>query len=194
MNRKTNMATIILAAGQSKRLGRPKQLIEFRGKKLLQQVIDLVDEIEIGPCFVVLGAFTHEIEKEIDFKKSKIILNDQWEEGMASSIRCGLEAIQNSAVENVLVLLTDQPLINHEILQQLVTSHEVGPGITACSYANQVGVPAIFSEHFFKELMQLKGDRGAKNILTKYSESVQTIPFPWGEMDVDSEEDLRMLE
>ncbi len=186
---------IILAAGASTRLGRPKQLLEYREKPLLQHTIDLAAELRSDSSVVVLGAHAKEIKEKIDPSKLDIIMNDLWEEGMASSIRLGLSHLgrQDSRLEHVLILLSDQPYLTIDVLKELLKLQADTKSIVACEYNNQVGVPAVFSHHFFEDLMRLKGDKGARGIITKNLDFVSTVPFVGGEIDVDTEEDYRGL-
>ena len=98
-------------------------------------------------------------------------------------------------VEHVMFLLSDQPRLGIEVLNSLVRHHNrSGPAITASTYSGQLGVPVIFSDHFFNELRQLEGDNGAKKIVMKHLELVEKVDFPGGEVDVDTEEDYDRLE
>lgn len=196
MNIPENMGAVILAAGSSSRLGHPKQLVNYKGKSLLQNTIDCIDHFEFNPSVVLLGANKDEILTKINSHSSSIFINNDWPEGIASSIRFGLEKSQelNRSMKQILYLLSDQPYVSGTIIQSLIDKHSLGNQmITACTYNNNIGVPAIFDKSLFPELMRLKGDAGAKKIMMRHRKNVQTIPFDGGGFDVDTKDDVEKL-
>lgn len=191
-----DIGAIILAAGSSSRLGEPKQLLKHAGKSLLQKTIDAANNAGTNPVVVVLGANADQISKEVNKSKVYVVTNSEWEEGMASSIRIGLnEVLFNSpSTQAVILLVCDQPYISSELLNDLITSHkQTHKPIVTCSYGEAIGPPALFDRSLFDELMQLKGDVGAKKIIRKHSESVATILFSKGNIDIDTAEDYDAL-
>ncbi len=181
---------IILAAGASSRLGSPKQLALWQGRPLLEHAIDNAVTLLPGHTFVVLGAHAETIQTTIDLTRTVPIFNPAWQEGIASSIRSGIDALPASA-KAALILLCDQPLINRAALQALLTAAQRFPArIIASHYYQSVGVPALFPAGYFPELMNLQGDRGAKAVLLKFIDELMTIPLPQAEFDVDSPRDL----
>jgi len=187
---------IILAAGRSARLGSPKQLLTYQGKNLLQHTIDIASESEIGPIIVVLGSGMEEISAKLDKNFLTIAENPNWERGMASSVVCGLNTLNNlhPDVESAIIMVCDQPFINAKLLRELIKKQEeTGCSIVASNYENIKGTPALFHKVHFHELSMLDGDRGAKFLIKKYAESVQTISFPKGGIDIDTIEDYRNL-
>lgn len=196
MNAATNIGVIILAAGSSSRLGRPKQLVDFKQKSLLQHVIDTVEPFNFTPAVLILGAYADQIREAIDLKNVTVLENINWPEGVASSIRLGVsESIKlNESPESILFLLSDQPFVTTELIEELIQKHKNGiQRITACSYKENVGVPAIFQKAFFPQLLELKGDVGAKKIIARNSEQVESITFKDGSFDVDTLEDINNL-
>lgn len=195
--RKTcNIGVIVLAAGGSSRLGQPKQLLKFRDKPLLQHILNQTQAFVFAVRVLVLGAHASEIKREIDPGNFKVIINDNWKEGIAASVRAGvtysLETVPD--LEHILFLLSDQPFVTNELIKKLAESHQTqGNGITASKYEDAVGVPAIFSKKFFRELRMLEGDRGAKVLMDKYPEKLATVPFSQGSIDLDKPEDYHKL-
>ena len=198
MSSKSSIGLVILAAGASRRLGRPKQLLDYQDTTLLQRVIDLANNIDFPSKLLVLGAYSDKISDKINAQDLEIVINPDWEEGIASSVRVGLSRIKENhpSIKHVLFLLSDQPYLTTNHLEKLVSKHRDDQAcITGSYYANQVGVPVIFSHHYFDELLLLKGDQGAKKIVMKHSESTQSIPFKHGEIDIDTEKDyLRLIQ
>lgn len=193
----TNIGSVILAAGSSSRLGRPKQLLQYQNKTLLQHIIDMVTPFNFTSSVVVLGAHADQIRDATNFKNVTAIDNKDWSEGIASSIRLGMkESIKlNPLLDSILFLLSDQPYVSTELIQELLNKHKNGNrGITACSYKQSVGVPAIFGKQFFPQLMELTGDVGAKKIIMQNSEDVNKVAFRKGYFDIDTTEDYEQLQ
>ncbi len=196
MTAPTNIGVVILAAGSSSRLGHPKQLVEFQNKTLLQHVIDAAVPFKFMPSVLVLGAHADEIRKSTDLNNFTVLHNDNWSEGIASSIRLGVsESITlNNSLNGILFLLSDQPFVTTELVERLIQNHTEGnQPITACVYKENTGVPAIFGRNFFSQLTDLKGDVGAKKIIAQNSDRINPIVFEDGSFDVDTAEDHKRL-
>ena len=192
----TNIGVILLAAGGSSRLGRPKQSLLFDGKTFLQHSIQVATASNAQQIIVVLGAQADSIKKEIEDLNVHIVKNSDWEEGMASSIRCGIKAFAEttSDAEGVILMVCDQPFVTASLLNELINAHKTtGKSIVACSYENTFGPPAFFHRSLFGELLQLKGDIGARGIVRQHTEEVEVIPFPKGIYDVDTETDYEKI-
>jgi molybdenum cofactor cytidylyltransferase len=185
---------IILAAGSSSRLGKPKQNLIYRGQTLLQRAIETANASISQPVMVVLGANADVIEPTIVNCQVNIIYNPDWAEGIASSIRLGITEIQKIEpnIASIILMLSDQPFLDTHILNFLVLSKSK-TGIVACSYNDIVGPPALFDAIYFPELLSLKGNEGAKKLLVEYADTISTIPFPRGSVDIDTVEDYEKL-
>ena len=196
MNAEANIAVVVLAAGGSTRLGRPKQLVEFKGKTLLEHTMDEVDMLGFQTKILVLGAKQEEIQDKIDSKGFKVVLNGDWERGMASSIKIGLEAAlaEEAGLDYVLFLVSDQPFLERTNLIKLVhTQLTKKPKATYSQYGENIGVPAIFGKTAFPLLLQLDGNEGAKKLLQLDDFNFCTETFKNGGFDVDTEEDVQQL-
>jgi molybdenum cofactor cytidylyltransferase len=189
-----NVAAIVLAAGPAKRMGKPKQLFEFRGETLLKRAALSALEAGCRPVVVVTGAHadaSRGILNELDVIEA---VNEQWELGIGSSVRAGVEAVIAAApgADGVVLMLCDQPFVTRKIVAGLISARrESGCAIIASSYAGSYGVPALFSREHFIELIALKGDVGAKHLIQEHLEKVYVVPFPEGKIDIDTPEDLR---
>ena len=187
---------IILAAGNSSRLGRPKQLLPFRRKTFISHVVEEALAADLRPVVVVTGAHHAEIEASLKSEPVGLVYNPHWKTGMASGIVAGLVKVLDGApdLQAVVVAVCDQPYISAELFRSLVSAHAgSGKGIVACTYAETLGTPVLFGEPYFTELAALSGDGGAKQILKRFAGDVATVPFPQGEIDIDTEEDFRRL-
>ncbi|MGH9511126.1 MAG: nucleotidyltransferase family protein [Terriglobales bacterium] len=190
---KRSCAAIILAAGSSTRLGKPKQLIQIEGTSLLKRTAILALDAGCSPVVAVLGADAEQLEPELDGLDVRIARNHGWASGMASSLNCGVKMALSldAAIAKVLILVCDQPKLDSRILINLLEKHErSGAAITASSYAGTRGVPAIFSKEVFPALGALRGDEGARRIIATYQGRVEYVDFPGGADDIDTVEDL----
>ena len=186
---------IILAAGESSRLGYPKQIAKYKEKTLLQLAIDAANDANVDKRVLVLGANRDEIKKTFPGASIPNIPNPHYQKGMSSSIKVGLEyMLKIDKPDQVIIMLCDQPFVDAKILNKLIAAQKKeSKGIIACSYSKTVGVPILFGSTYFKELMALTGDEGAKNIVLAHEDDLATVAFPKGKVDIDTEEDLRDL-
>ena len=188
-DKKSSIAAIILAAGASRRMGQPKQLLPYQGQTLLSHAIQCAIASSCKIVIVILGAHVDKIEPQISQLPIKIVKNSNWNKGISSSIACGVSYIQEQDlnINGVVFLTCDQPLISTVIVDQLIEAHDLSnKPIIASQYENTLGIPALFSNSFFAELTELKADRGAKIIINKYPELVYPINFQLGAIDLDT--------
>ena len=186
---------IILAAGNSSRLGQPKQLLPYKDETLLQHIIAEAAVIKDTVLIVVTGANHELIEKNID-SKVKTAFNHDWELGMSSSINKGLSELlqSNPEIEKCIVAVCDQPFVSHSVFENLITEYDVTrKGIVASSYAETFGTPVLFDKKYFDDLLDLKGQEGAKKVITRFLDDTASIPFEKGNIDIDTEEDYNKL-
>jgi molybdenum cofactor cytidylyltransferase len=196
-----HFAIVVLAAGSSSRLGHPKQLLRYANKSLLNHLLSEAVKTT-QPVVVVLGSNAEAIKPEIIDLPMEVLYNSEWEEGMASSIRCGLSWVlrNDPLLDAVIFMVADQPFVSASLLDELVRAYrhsgnrhagnrEAGKAIVASSYKDTIGVPALFDKAFFPALLGLQGQSGAKKIIGENRDSCITVPFPMGWVDVDTQED-----
>ena len=189
-------AVIILAAGTSSRLGHPKQLLPFQDQSLLKHAIKAALDSGVEPVVVVIRSNEKEIHSHIEDEPISIVLNEDYMQGIASSIKAGLGYILEAHKEcdSVILMVCDQPHVNPALLKNLVTTkQETNKPIVACSYKNTIGVPALFDKKFFPELLSLNGEEGGKKVLLHHENEVAAIAFPKGEIDIDTPADYDAL-
>lgn len=193
----SNIGVIILAAGASKRLGKPKQLLEFEEQTLLARIIENALATRLKTV-VVLGANAEKIKTSIENLPVEIVENKNWQDGMSSSIVAGLNYLLEikKDLSAVIILLCDQPFVDKELILKLIkTQKTTNKKIIAGNYAQTVGVPALFTKDIFDELLKLDRKKGAKLIIKNYAaqNEIATVSIPEAEFDVDTEEDFEQL-
>jgi len=174
------ISAILLAAGESKRMGQPKQLLPFRGSTLLGQIVENLLQSQAAETIVVLGSQAEKIIPQIAREPVRIVVNQEFEQGMSSSIKCGLSHISEAA-DGVMIVLGDQPLIEKETIDLLIERHRQSErGIILPVYNGIRGHPVIFTMKYKDELLRLTGDIGGKQIVERHPSDVL-------EVEVDSE-------
>ena len=174
-------ALILLAAGASTRMGRPKQLLPMYGNRpLLRHVVESALREPMAPTVVVLGANATEVAPCLVGLPITIVVNTAWAEGMGSSLRCGLEALLASTptIQNVIVALADQPdLPTGHFVRLIETQRITAQPIIASEWEGVRGPPVLFTAKHFPALSALRGDTGARALLREYAQQVATVPL-----------------
>ena len=187
---------IILAAGESKRFGQPKQLVQLEGVPLVRRIADHARDAGCSPVIVVVGSEDQPGASEVEGAAglggdTLIIVNEAWRSGIGSSIRAGVQlAATMPEVDGIILMVCDQPAVDHAILKKLIsTRKQSARDIVACAYAGTMGVPTLFTRACFRELLQLPNDQGGKSIILREPERVTTVSFEQGSLDIDTRED-----
>lgn len=186
---------VILAAGASTRLGRPKQLLPWQGKTLLQHAVQTALTIATQPV-VVTGCNADQLAAGLNHTQVHIVFNPDWEQGIASSIRYGLQALldRTPAPDQVIFMVCDQPFVSAELLLDLINERQKSQrSIVASSYAGTLGIPALFDKSMFPQLLDLQGDMGAKKLIQGHPDEVAFVEFPQGNIDIDTELEYEKL-
>ncbi len=186
------IAIIILAAGNSSRLGQPKQLLLFDGKPMLRRLAENA-LLAAENVFIVVGANEKLIVPTLENLPVQIVKNADWPTGMASSVRAGLAAamLQVVDLEAVILSVCDQPMLTAAVFQNLISEKEVSKvGIIASGYGPTSGVPVLFSKKYFPQLLNLTGEMGAKKLVAENPNDLAVAHFPGGEWDIDELRDL----
>lgn len=160
---------------------------------MLQLVLDSCQKLDGADIHLVLGANHEDIQSKIQIQTSKIIFNDNWSEGIGSSIRSATRKLQDT-YDGILFIAGDQPLVRTGHLLQLIEKWKSSRGsICAAQYQGSLGIPAIFPRQYFVELLQLEGDEGAKKLLLRNSDKTQLVELPEAAVDIDTPSDLARL-
>jgi len=187
---------IILAAGNSSRLGRPKQLLEYKESTLLKNTVSEALKVENSFVIVVTGSNHDLIEKELNLPEVTFAFNSDWENGMSSSIAKGIKELLllNPDCEQCILAVCDQPFVTNAVFENLIIqANKTKKGIAASSYSETLGTPVLFHKKYFQELLELKGQEGAKKLIKKHTENVVSVLFEKGNIDIDTEEDYFKL-
>ena len=197
MASKSNYVILILAAGSSTRMGKPKQLLKWKDSNFLNHTINTALKLNVKEVVVVLGANADIISPEVNSKKVSIVVNKEWSKGIGSSISEGIRYFKKTSknCDAVLIMLCDQPLIDSEHYQNLLINFKPGQEqIIATKYKKEeLGVPALFDRTYFDDLEKLQGDFGAKKIIKKYSNNVKLVENITANFDIDTPEQYKNL-
>lgn len=191
-----DVGAVILAAGSSSRMGRPKQTLQFQGKSLIRRVALAALGAGCHPVVVVTGANAELSRRELDQLDVREAFNAGWESGMGTSVRVGIDTLiaMDHDVAAAVLLLCDQPHVTSDVISSLISAHHTsGSAVIASAYGGSFGVPALFSRTLFAELTQLAGASGAKEIIKRHASAAHFLPFPEGEVDLDTPDDFACL-
>jgi molybdenum cofactor cytidylyltransferase len=184
---------IVLAAGASTRFGSVKQLVRVAGRPLMHTVVARAVDVAGSAVIVVLGSRAADLAPLLTHSPATIVINRDWREGMASSIRAGVARLPSSC-NAVLLILADQAAVTAEDLKRLASAWRRQPqSIVAARYALTTGVPAIFPRSTFGDLTDLRGDIGARTLLQRHTDRIVRVPMPSAAVDLDTPEDLLAL-
>jgi molybdenum cofactor cytidylyltransferase len=184
---------IVLAAGASTRFGSAKQLVRVAGRPLLHTAVARAADVVGTAVIVVLGAQAAELAPLLRHAQASVVINREWREGMASSIRAGLARLPSSCTA-VLLMLVDQAAVTAEDLQRLASAWRRQPEyIVAARYGTTTGAPAIFPRSTFSDLAALRGDVGARILLQRNPDRIVRVPMAGAAIDIDTPEDLLAL-
>ncbi len=185
------IALIVLAAGASKRLGQPKQVLPCKGKTLMECILKECLDSALGDVFVVLGSKMDIIQEKVP-KEVSILKNENWKQGIGTSIACSIQNTQK--YDAAFILLGDQPYFKKTILKSILKKQEESKAsIVRSKYQKGNGPPVLFLQKHFSALLDLKGDMGAKDVIRKFPEETAFVPFEKGHVDIDTPSDLKNL-
>ncbi|WP_108866837.1 nucleotidyltransferase family protein [Aquimarina aquimarini] len=193
---KPKVAQLILAAGCSSRMGKPKQLLAWRGTTLIGHAIKQAIELDGITTYVILGAYYDTIYESIKNYPITILKNKDWQKGMGTTIQCGINTLQKKAIpyDAVLISLIDQPLLQTCHYKKLLESFYKGDhSIIATDLGEKKGVPSVISSIYFDELSKLKENFGARYLIKQYKDQVKSICAKNEGVDIDTVTDYENL-
>jgi molybdenum cofactor cytidylyltransferase len=187
---------IVLAAGAARRMEEPKQLLEFEGETLLRRAALAAVKSVCQPVVVILGAHFEKTNAEVKDLEVEICFNENWQDGLSSSIKTGIEYLLRIKpdISAVIFTLGDQPFVTTNHINRFAEKfYHSKSAIIAAGYNGIIGVPALFAREIFDDFSELSGDQGAKRILEKRREDVETIELPEAAFDIDTPQDFSHL-
>jgi len=197
MKQNQNIGLIILAAGASVRYGAAKQFLMFNGETFLRRIVRESVSSVCQPIVAVFGADAQNLSRHVEQFDVYTIQNEDWEKGMRTSISVGIEKLVeiDEKTSGAVVTVCDQPFVTEHIINRLVQTYDESQAlIVASSYAEALGVPALFSRRLFPELMALKNSGGAKELIKRFIADTIAIDFSEGAIDIDTGEDFHRLD
>jgi molybdenum cofactor cytidylyltransferase len=189
------VAAVVLAAGGSKRMGQAKQLLPIDGQPMVRRVVQAVCDAGLAQVVVVVGAEGERVAGALAGLELEIVHNRNWQQGMSTSVRAGLEALRPE-IEAALLVLADQPGLTPALLQVLVDGYRASQArIVAPFYRGRRGNPVLFARALFPELGQVEGDRGGRALLVRYQQEVAHVDLDDAAilLDVDTRQDYEGL-
>ena len=185
----------MLAAGAGRRMGRPKALLQFQGRLLVERGVDLLRAGGCQPVHAVVGAAADEVVASADLGTALAVRNDEWATGLASSLRAGLASMP-AEVEAVVIALVDQPLVTPEAIHRLISAHHAGALLAVAMYAGEPRNPTLLARKTWTAVLaESHGDSGARSYLRSHWEDV--VPVPCDDIsspvDLDTPADLSIL-
>ncbi|MBD8489347.1 nucleotidyltransferase family protein [Echinicola sp. CAU 1574] len=195
MGQKT-FSIIILAAGLSKRLGEAKQLLQLNGQSLIQKAANIAISVSPKDVVIVLGHYADQVEKELEGLNVSTAINIHYKQGMGSSIKYGLQSALGlcNNLDGVLIMVCDQPFLSSKHLFDLLSKWQNSDtSIVASQYNAGLGVPAIFDQKLFPELLELKGDKGGKKVILNHITNTVSVSFEDGKTDIDTLEEYQKI-
>jgi molybdenum cofactor cytidylyltransferase len=186
------IGAVVLAAGGSARLGQPKQLLRYRGETLVRRAARAALDAGCAPVAVVVGPERTKTAAVLRDLAVIILPNESWQRGMGTSIRAGVEALQDC--DALTILACDQPHVDSTLIRRLLAQHEqTQKPMVASAYAGTLGVPALFARTCFDQLLSLGAEQGAKALLTVQPNDIAQVDFPEGAVDIDTPADWERL-
>ena len=187
---------LLLAAGSSSRMGKPKMLLPFNQKTLLQHAIDEIKKVDGGELLVITGCYHLLLKEILEQQQIDFVDNNNWQDGMGSSIQKGITYVSAHYpnASSIIILVCDQPYISAGLLNELMaTKLQTNKGIVASAYNHTTGTPVLFDKKYFPELSLLNGQFGAKKLVQQFNDDVATVAFPSGAFDIDTIEGYEKL-
>lgn len=171
------LAAVILAAGESSRMGSPKALLPYQGRPFLEHMREVTRHPKVGFTRVVLGANAEEIRSKLRLDAGTVVVNPNWRQGQLSSLHAALRSLPASATDGILLCLVDHPLISAALVNELIEKfYTAGKPIVLPTYMGRRGHPVIFSSSLYPELLAAPLGQGARTVVRAHAAEVVEVP------------------
>jgi molybdenum cofactor cytidylyltransferase len=199
MTSNSEVGIVLLAAGSSSRMGQNKMKLSYRGIPLIERALQAALNSVADYTVVVTGANREQNDPLIKQFDVKVVFNKKWESGIGSSVKCGLKRMLeiNKNLNAVIISVCDQPHLSSEIFDRMIASYvSSGKKIVASIYGGTKGVPVLYDRIFFPDLMSIPDEHGAKQYLVENAseQTLATVDFTGGEVDIDTLEDFTKID
>ncbi len=191
------IAGLVLAAGESSRMGQDKALLLYHGRTFLETIVATMRETGIARIAVVLGHHAKEIERQVELSGVEVVVNRDYRCGQTSSLQAGLRALNSPDLEALLLCLVDHPAVRAATVEKLIETFQAShPPVVIPTFQNQRGHPVLIGSALFGELLSLGPEEGANTVVGKYREETRflEVPDPGVTIDVDDFEAFRRLD
>jgi molybdenum cofactor cytidylyltransferase len=191
------IAGLILAAGESSRMGQDKALLTYQGRTFLETIVATLRATGIERLAVVLGHHAEKIQQAVKLEGVETVINRDYVRGQTSSLQAGLRALESPSLEAIVLCLVDHPLVSEETVRALIASfRERDAHVVIPIFRNQRGHPVVISRTLFEELLRLSPDEGADTVIRKYRDATQFVDVNDSGilLDVDDPETYHRLE
>ena len=192
-NPKSAFAAIVLAAGESQRFGQPKQLLPVGDKTMIQHIVDIALDSPVEQVIVVLGCRAAKIQRSIADRPVQIVVNEKWKSGLSSSVQAGLSAVKPQ-ISAALFVLADQPGVTTEVIAKIIKRYrETRAPIVVPTHRGRRGNPVLFDRSLFAELMEVKGDRGGRQLIAEHRDELEEVEVETEAIftDIDTADDYQ---
>ncbi len=182
------IAGLILAAGESRRMGRDKALLVYRGRTFLETLIANLHDAGIENVFVVLGHHAENIRNAVNLAGTRVVVNHNYQEGQTSSLQAGLAAVADESPEAVILCLVDHPVVSAEVIRILAERFESNrPRVLIPTHKGEHGHPIVINRELFPELLALPPDAAANTVIRRYRSTTEFVEMadPGILIDVD---------
>jgi molybdenum cofactor cytidylyltransferase len=185
---------ILLAAGEGRRFGSPKQLAPLGGRPLLEHALAAANEAPVARVLLILGARAEEVAARVETGRAEIVNCEGWREGMAAPLRAGIEAARDA--EAAVVMLGDQPLVTAGAIERVLAARRPGVAAVRATYRKTPGHPVLLERSLFPAVRELRGDTGARGVLVQTDVEVLEIACDdlADPLDIDTRADLAAAE
>ncbi len=171
------LAAVILAAGESRRMGHPKALLPYRGRAFLEHLLEVARHPRIGLTRVVLGASAEEVREKLQLDPASVVVNPEWQKGQLSSIQAAVRSLPAGLTEGVVLFLVDHPLISAKLVDTLIERFiSSGKAIVLPTFDGRRGHPAIFRSSLYGELLAAPIEVGARSVVWAHASDVLEVP------------------
>lgn len=191
----SRIAGVVLAAGISRRFGRPKQLARLGDRTMIERIVDIALASAVDEVAVVLGAHADDARTALGEREVRIVVNERYEEGQGTSLAAGIRALPGD-VDAAVILLGDQPGVDPRVIDRVMTARRTsGASIVMAEYGLERGHPVLFGREHFPALVALDGDHGGREVIRQHTDDVAVVPADRESLppDIDTEDDWRAM-